>query len=44
MVKQLVSLARQDKKKLMKKLGLKTGKQYRKWEKKERRLLKEAKN
>ncbi len=43
MVKQLINPARQEKKRLMKKLGLKTGTQYRKWEKKERKLLKEAK-
>ena len=40
MVTQVINPARQEKKMIMKQLGLKTGKQYRKWEKKERRKKK----
>ena len=43
MVTQLINPARQAKKRLMERLGLKTGKQYHKWLKKERKLNKEEK-
>ncbi len=44
MVEQVISPERQEKKRLMKELKLKSGKQYRKWVKKERRLKKEFVN
>jgi len=42
MVKQAINPERQKKRRLIKELGLKSGKQYRKWVKKERRLKKEV--
>jgi len=44
MVIQIINPERQEKKRLMKELGLKSGKQYRKWLKKERKLKKEVQN
>ena len=44
MVEQVINPERQEKKQTMKSLGLKTGKQYRKWLKKKRNEVKEVKN
>lgn len=43
MVQQIINLARQAKKCIMKTWGMKSGKQYRKWVKKERKNDKEEK-
>ena len=44
MVIQLINPERQEKKRLIKELSLKSGKQYRKWLKKNRKLRKEVTN